>query len=72
GRGPPKQSQLFGLLAGVLAIGNIAFKDHGDGHRATVADHPEEKGLLLAAKRMGVEPDDLETALTTVTLVVGK
>ena len=61
---------MFHLLAGVLAIGNVRFEDHGDGKRATVVQTPDD-ALARAAACLGVDATALEAALTSVTLVVG-
>ncbi|CAM9520796.1 unnamed protein product, partial [Discosporangium mesarthrocarpum] len=65
-----EQCNLFKLLSGVLATGNVTFQDHGDGNRATVMDRSPEGALHLTAKMMGVDAEALEKALTTATLVV--
>lgn len=68
----PRQSHLFPLLGGVLAVGNIKFDDHGDGNCATVVQNPEDDDALArTAACFGVDAAELEAALTSVTLVVG-
>lgn len=65
-----EQTQLFRTLSGILALGNISFQDNGDGHRATVKK--DSNILDHVAELLQVPANDLEMALTSVSIMVGK
>lgn len=63
------QEQIFRLLSGILALGNISFEDRGsEAEACRVADRKE---LERAAYLLQVGAQELETALTTHKLYSG-
>lgn len=69
GISPAAQHQIFGLLSGILTLGNVIFTDHGDGNRATVENTTQ---LERAAAQLGVNALDLEKSLSSTELHVGR
>ena len=69
GIGRRQQNQIWQLLAAVLHLGNIQFKEPVAGETCTIKNFQQ---LQLVSEMLGILPDSLETALTSRTRVVGK
>ena len=66
------QDQIFGLLNGVLNLGNVSFdEDNGEGQVGPVSTETE-RFLEVASNMFGVEKDNLVTAMTKQNMFVAQ
>jgi len=61
------QTEIFATVAGILALGNCDFADHGDECKST-----DKSALNKAAEMLGVNPNVLEHPMLIRKIVVGK
>ena len=65
-------NDVFTTIASVLHLGNISFEDDPDDNRGGCrVQETSEPSLLMTAKLMGLDPDELRRALTARVMQVG-
>eukprot|EP00118_Oscarella_pearsei_P025773 m.308745 g.308745 ORF g.308745 m.308745 type:complete len:1237 (+) comp44674_c0_seq1:53-3763(+) len=63
---------MYRIVAAVLHLGNIQFADSGDAKGGSVVSHESKLSLNGVAGLLGVEPADLEVALTSRVMTTTK
>jgi myosin V len=62
-----EQDAVFQVVASVLHLGNIRFREGADGESSDLADVKAQNHLIAAAKLLGCDAEGLYHALTTRT-----